>query len=199
VRVLFLEKDVRALLQPAFAPTNSHSEAAKHILEWAEQTKGQDLRERVAYLDFPAHLEARLLRDGDAMSMAHSLEVRPVLLDHAVVEYVMRLPISLRLQKKQLLFDAVRPWMPPELLADLSARPKRGFTFPFARWLGGSLRETIEDVFGAERLAVAGVLNPGAVRKLWRRYLEKPESVGWSRLWSVFVLARWCEIMQVGA
>ena len=38
--------------------------------------------ERIAFLDFPAHLEARLLRDGDAMSMAHSLEVRPVMLDH---------------------------------------------------------------------------------------------------------------------
>ena len=198
VRVLFLEKDVRGLLKPAFAPSNSHSEAAQHILEWAEQTKGQNLQERVAYLDFPAHLEARLLRDGDAMSMAHSLEVRPVLLDHTVVEYVMRLPISLRLQKKRLLFDAMREWMPPELHADLLSRPKRGFTFPFARWLGGSLRETIEDVFRPERLAVAGALDPDAVHKLWRRYLESPESVGWSRLWSVFVLARWCEIMQVG-
>jgi asparagine synthase (glutamine-hydrolysing) len=199
VRVLFLEKDVRVLLKPSFAPTNSHSEAAKHILAWTEQSKGQDLQERIAFLDFPAHLEARLLRDGDAMSMAHSLEVRPVLLDHAVVEYVMSLPISLRLQKKRLLLDAMRDWLPAELYSDLVTRPKRGFTFPFARWLGGSLRETIEAVFRPERLAVAGVLDSDAVHKLWRRYLEKPESVGWSRLWSVFVLARWCEIMQVGA
>ncbi|MGA8220801.1 MAG: asparagine synthase (glutamine-hydrolyzing) [Candidatus Acidiferrales bacterium] len=199
VRVLFLEKDVRELLKPAFASSNSHSEAAKHILAWTEQTKGQDLQERVAFLDFPAYLEPRLLRDGDAMSMAHSLELRPVLLDHPIVEYVMSLPISLRLQKKRLLLDALRDSLPAELHSDLSQRPKRGFTFPFARWLGGSLRKTIEDVFRPDRLAVAGVLDSGAVNKLWRRYLAKPESVGWSRLWSVFVLARWCEIMQVGA
>jgi len=120
------------------------------------------------------------------------------LLDHEIVEYVMALPISLRLRKKQLLLDAMREWLPPELHADLSTRPKRGFTFPFARWLGGNLREKITDAFRPERLVATGVLDPEAVQKLWRRYLEKPESVGWSRLWSVFVLARWCEIMQVG-
>lgn len=198
VRVLFPENDVSALLNPALAPANSHSEAAKHILQWAEETKGQDLEERITFLDFPAHLEARLLRDGDAMSMAHSLELRPILLDHAVVDYVMALPISLRLRKKQLLLDAMREWLPVDLWADLSTRPKRGFTFPFARWVGESLRETIAETFRPERLTATAVLDSDAVQKLWRRYLQKPESVGWSRPWSVFVLARWCEIMQVG-
>src|SRR5271156_5592269 len=94
VRVLFLESDVHNLLSPALGAVNGTSEAAKHIQTWAKQTSGQDLQERVAFLDFPAHLEPRLLRDGDAMSMAHSLEVRPVLLDHTIVEYVMRLPLS---------------------------------------------------------------------------------------------------------
>ncbi|MGH9714573.1 MAG: asparagine synthase (glutamine-hydrolyzing) [Candidatus Acidiferrales bacterium] len=198
VRVLFPEKDACALLNPELASVNSHSEAAKHIAEWAEETKGQNLEERIAFLDFPAHLEARLLRDGDAMSMAHSLELRPVFLDHVIVDYVMALPISLRLRNKRLLLDAMRGWMPAELHADLSTRPKRGFTFPFARWLSDGLRETVASTFRPERLTTTRVLNPDAVQKLWRRYLEKPESVGWSRLWSVFVLARWCEIMQVG-
>ena len=198
VRVLFLERDVHDLLTPALAAGNGTSEAAAHISAWARETVGQKLPERVAFLDFPAHLEPRLLRDGDAMSMAHSLEVRPVLLDHAIVEYVMRLPLSLRLQKKRLLFHAMRGILPPALLADLQGRPKGTFTFPFARWLGNDLRATIGAVFAPERLAAAGVLNPAAVSRLWQRYLRKPESVGWSRLWSVFVLASWCEIMQVG-
>jgi hypothetical protein len=60
------------------------------------------------------------------------------------------------------------------------------------------LRETISAVFAPDRLAAAGVLEPSAVNHLWQRYLRNPESVGWSRLWSVFVLASWCETMQVG-
>jgi asparagine synthase (glutamine-hydrolysing) len=198
VRVLFLESDVHQLLSPALAATNGTSEATTHIAAWARETVGQDLQERVAFLDFPAHLEPRLLRDGDAMSMAHSLEVRPVLLDHAIVEYVMRLPLSLRLQKKQLLYNAMQGVLPPALLADLQDRPKRTFTFPFSRWLGNELHATISAVFAPERLAASGVLDPSAVNRLWQRYLRHPESVGWSRLWSVFVLASWCETMQVG-
>ena len=152
--------------------------------------------EQIAFVDFPAHLEARLLRDGDAMSMAHSLEVRPVMLDHVVVEHVLSLPPSIRLQKKRLLLDATRACMPDALYADLITRPKRTFTFPFSRWISRDLRATIEETLRPDRLAATAVLNPDAAGKLWYRYLENPAAVGWSRVWTVFVLARWCEIMQ---
>jgi asparagine synthase (glutamine-hydrolysing) len=197
VRVQFLESDVCNILNPALAPPSSVSEAADCIRGWAEQTSCTDLRERIAFVDFPAHLEARLLRDGDAMSMAHSLEVRPVMLDHTVVEHVLSLPPSIRLQKKRLLLDATRECMPDSLYSDLLARPKRTFTFPFSRWISGDLRPTIEAALDPDRLSAVGVLNPDAVARLWKRYLENPAAVGWSRVWTIFVLARWCEIMQV--
>jgi asparagine synthase (glutamine-hydrolysing) len=195
VRVQFLESDVCELLNPDLA-LPVVSEAADCIRQWANQIRSKDLMERIAFVDFPAHLEARLLRDGDAMSMAHSLEVRPVMLDHAVVEHVLSLPSSIRLQKKRLLLDATRECMPDALYSDLIARPKRTFTFPFSRWISGDLRATIQETLSPDRLAAAGVLNPDAVKKLWDRYLENPAAVGWSRVWTVFVLARWCEIMQ---
>jgi asparagine synthase (glutamine-hydrolysing) len=198
VRVLFLESDVQELLNPALTRSNAISEAAQHIQTWADHTRGQNLQERVSFLDFPAHLEPRLLRDGDAMSMAHSLEIRPVLLDHAIVEYVMGLPPALRLQNKQLVLAAMRGIFPETLHSDLANRPKRTFTFPFAQWIGNDLRSTISRTFEPGRLALGGVLEPSAVNRLWQRYLRSPESVGWSRLWTVFVLARWCEVMQVG-
>jgi asparagine synthase (glutamine-hydrolysing) len=198
VRLMFLETDVQELLNPAVAPANSPFEARKFLSALALETKGRDLQERTAFLDVPAHLEARLLRDGDAMSMAHSLEVRPVLLDHAVVDYVFSLPPDLRLQNKRLLVDATRECMPAGLFAELATRPKRTFTFPFARWLGGELRPMIEETFRPERLASKGVLDSNEVAKLWRRFLREPGAVGWSRIWCVFVLARWCEVMHVG-
>jgi len=199
VRLMLLEKDVHELLSPALAPPNGDFEAQEFLAGLAHETAGLETRERVAFVDFPAHLEARLLRDSDAMSMAHSLELRPVLLDDAIVEFVMSLPMTLRLQNKELLLKAMRDVMPAGLSAELLARPKRGFTFPFARWVGGTLRSTIDEAFRPDRLSETGVLNSGAVGKLWRRYLENPASVGWSRVWCVFVLARWCEIMNLKA
>jgi len=196
VRVLLLDRDVRDLLDPQLAPANGRLEAASFIASVASQTEGQNVLDRIALLDFAAHLVPRLLRDGDAMSMAHSLEIRPTFLDHRLVEFVMSLPASLHLQRKRLLLEATRPLMPSGLYEVLAARPKRTFTFPFARWLGKDLRSTMETAFDPQ--GCPRILNRAKVYELWRRYLENPASVGWSRIWSLFVLSRWCRIMQVG-
>jgi hypothetical protein len=37
-------------------------------------------------------------------------------------------------------------------------------------------------------------LNVQAVRKGLAQIFEKPRAVGWSRPWSLYVLAKWCEI-----
>ena len=40
-----------------------------------------------------------------------------------------------------------------------------------------------------------GVLRASGVQALWRRYVKMPTQVGWSRIWDLFVLVRWCEMM----
>ncbi|HTV60796.1 MAG TPA: asparagine synthase (glutamine-hydrolyzing) [Verrucomicrobiae bacterium] len=199
VRIQFLESDADSLLHPSLGAANIPAEAAARIREWSAPVRTRDLAERISYLDFPAHLEARLLRDGDAMSMAHSLELRPVFLDHAIVEFVLSLPSEARLGKKRLLLQAARGAMPEAIFHEISSRPKRTFTFPFSRWIARDLRETMNEIFSPARLAAGGILNPPAVAALWNRYQASPESVGWSRIWTLFVLARWCEIMKVAA
>jgi asparagine synthase (glutamine-hydrolysing) len=198
VKVLFLESDVQALLNPDLSPDSQESEAEDHLTYWAKQVNGAGLLDKLAYMDIETHLLPRLLRDGDAMSMAHSLEVRPVFLDHKVVEQVLAVPAAIRLQKKRLLLAAVRDLFPDGFYEELVSRPKKTFTFPFAHWLARDLRPTVEETFRAERLRGVGLLNPEAVASLWRKYLRSPASVGWSRIWSLFVLQRWCETMSVG-
>jgi asparagine synthase (glutamine-hydrolysing) len=204
VKIHFLERDISNLLDPNLTPIDSNSmrrgdghEATLHLRAWADKVRGCDLREKVAYLDVHAHLEPRLLRDGDAMSMANSLELRPVFLDHKLVEYVFSLPVSVRMQNKKLLLDVMRGLMPSDVYAEIVARPKRTFSFPFVQWLLGDLRAAVDETFRADRLKAMGVLNPAAVERVWRRFLHYPGRVGWSRIWSLFVLQRWCETMKV--
>jgi len=137
------------------------------------------------------------LRDLDAMSMAHSIEVRPVLLDHRVIEFLLPVPSNIRMQQKRLLLEAAKTFMPPALLADLATRRKRTFTFPFQRWLSHDLRHVLKEAFSPDRLRAAGILESSAVNRLWDRYVRSEGAVGWSRVWNLFVLQRWCEIMQV--
>ena len=148
-------------------------------------------------MDICAHLQPRLLRDLDAMSMAHSLEIRPPFLDDRVVEFVLGMPDFLRGQPKELLLQAVKRFMPADLFAALKSRAKRTFTFPFPAWLALHLKPAIAEAFSAQRLAGGRILQPAAVRQIWERFQRTPDTVGWSRIWSLFVLARWCEVMDI--
>jgi asparagine synthase (glutamine-hydrolysing) len=197
VKLLFLDRDVAELVTPAFARNGHPAEAREHLEFWSRQVEKEDLRERLAFMDIYTHLEPRLLRDLDAMSMAHSIEVRPVFLDHRVVEFLLPVPSSIRMQQKRLLLDAAKAFLPPALLADLAARRKRTFTFPFQRWLSHDLRNVVKDAFSPDRLRRTGVLEPAAVNRLWAHYERSEGAVGWSRIWNLFVLQRWCELMQV--
>jgi asparagine synthase (glutamine-hydrolysing) len=197
VKVLFLESDLHRLLVPPLANGGRPSEAERHLSHWAEQVQGRGLLERLAYMDVEAHLQPRLLRDLDAMSMAHSIEVRPVFLDHRLIEFLLRVPASVRMQQKRLLLDAAKRFLPAKLLTDLETRPKRTFTFPLAQWISQGMRPMVEETFSASQLASTGILQAGAVETLWRRYAKLPTQVGWSRIWDLFVLVRWCEMMGV--
>jgi asparagine synthase (glutamine-hydrolysing) len=138
-----------------------------------------------------------LLRDTDAMSMAHSLEVRVPLVDTKLVDYVLSLPGKWKLDSrpKPLLADALKDLLPRDFLA----RPKMGFTLPFERWLQNDLRAEVASVCEDPAALTPPALNAEAVRTLWRNFLQKPHAVGWSRPWSIYVLAKWCEINRVTA
>ncbi len=141
-----------------------------------------------------------LLRDTDAMSMAHSLEVRVPFVDTKLVDYVLSLPGEWKLRgrssmPKPLLADALADLLPREFMA----RPKMGFTLPFEKWLQRNLRTEVSSVLRDSRRVLLPGLDVKAVEKVWDDFLAKPRAVGWSRPWSLYVLAQWCEINQVTA
>jgi asparagine synthase (glutamine-hydrolysing) len=198
VKFLFLDRDVAGLLSPALGKNGHHAEARRHLAYWSKLVENENLLERLAFMDIHTHLEPRLLRDLDAMSMSHSIEVRPVFLDHRLVEFLLPVPSETRIHQKRLLLDAAKTFLPPNLLEDLEARRKRTFTFPFKKWISRDLHRTMREAFSSERLGRFQVLEFKAVNDLWRQYQRSESSVGWSRIWSLFVLGRWCEIMEVG-
>jgi asparagine synthase (glutamine-hydrolysing) len=128
----------------------------------------------------------QLLRDTDVMSMAHSLEVREPLLDVPLAEAVLRLPDSAKQNHaggpKPLLAHAMGDRLPAVVR---KRRDKQGFTFPFARWLGGPLHGQVEARLAA--LDEAGLLRPGVGRQVYESYRQG--RVHWSRPWALVALA----------
>ncbi len=153
-----------------------------------------DIVNAISRLELTGYMTNILLRDTDAMSMAHSLEVRVPFVDVKVVDYVLSLPGEWKAPSgvgpKPLLADAMADLLPRDFLN----RPKMGFTLPFEKWLQGKLRNEVGSVLRGP----GSGLNAQAVGEVWRRFLEKPRAVGWSRPWSLYVLAKWCEVNGVG-
>jgi asparagine synthase (glutamine-hydrolysing) len=160
-----------------------------------------DTVNEISQLELNGYMTNTLLRDTDAMSMAHSLEVRVPFVDPKVVDYVLSLPGEWKLREKNsdpekpLLAGALAELLPRDFLT----RPKMGFTLPFEKWLQGNLRAEVSSVLeDARRLSTPG-LNSDAVKNIWTSFLQKPRAVGWSRPWSLYVLAKWCEMNDVNA
>jgi asparagine synthase (glutamine-hydrolysing) len=157
-----------------------------------------DVVNAVSRLELEGYMANTLLRDTDGMSMAHSLEVRVPFVDVKLVDYVLSLPGEWKLGDRQngvpkpLLADALADLLPRDFLA----RRKMGFTLPFEKWMQGRMRGEISEVLEDASVRDVG-LAPHEVYELWRRFLQTPRAVGWSRPWSLFVLARWCAINQV--
>jgi len=153
-----------------------------------------DIVNAISRLEMCGYMTNTLLRDTDAMSMAHSLEVRVPFVDLKLVDYVLTLPgewkISAGGGPKPLLADAMSDLLPREFMA----RPKMGFTLPFEKWMQGKMRDEISGVLEDEkRLSLVG-LNAEMVGKVLRKFLQAPKAVGWSRPWAIYVLVKWCEI-----
>lgn len=160
----------------------------KWLAQSAEQARRLDPFAAVTCMEIQSYLVNTLLRDTDSMSMAHSLEVRVPFLDHPLVEFVTALPQKLKLRKgvpKALLVESLRDLLPDEVVN----QAKRGFTFPWAHWLRGPLRERIESGLGQLSPALQEALDADSAWGVWHGYLDGKTS--WSRPWSLYVLNEW--------
>jgi asparagine synthase (glutamine-hydrolysing) len=142
-------------------------------------------------LDLLTYLPDDLLAKVDRASMAVSLETRVPFLDHNIVEFVMTLPMKLKLhngQSKRLLREVLYCYLPKELID----RPKMGFSIPIGRWLRGSLQDWASSLINENRLRSEGYLRSEQVLKMWDDHLKGRG--GWDhQLWNILMFQAWLE------
>ena len=99
-RLLFTPSRVRRLLAPYFESdeyTGNHDHPWRvRMRETARQAAQLDSFTSVSCFELQSYMVNTLLRDTDSASMANSLEVRVPFLDHRLVEFVGRLPKSVK-------------------------------------------------------------------------------------------------------
>lgn len=115
---------------------------------------------------------ARLLHYGDAISMAHSIEVRMPFMDYRLVEQVFRWPGHLKFrdgQSKMLLRRAMEGTVPQDILAQ---RRKLAFRTPISRWFRDDAERTLSPVLLSDACRRRGLLDPDGVERVIRRHQE---------------------------
>src|SRR5450631_629317 len=131
---------------------------------------------QLRWLDLNTALAEGLLTKVDRTSMAHSLEVRPPLLDHRLVEFMLSVDpamlVDRRRRRGKLL---VRRLMEPRLPQGHLERPKSGFGLPVHRWLKHHPQ----------------VLHDAVARLMARGVLRRAVGTEFRRAWYLLVLDRW--------
>lgn len=139
---------------------------ARHLLESImRDAPADEPLDKAIYADFKTYLPGDILTKVDRTSMANSLEVRVPILDHHLVEWAARLPLSLRLagrEGKYILKKSMEKALPREILY----RDKMGFAVPLAKWFRGPLKERMRKQLLGGQLGDTGLFDVGAVSKL---------------------------------
>jgi asparagine synthase (glutamine-hydrolysing) len=142
---------------------------------------------RISALELGGYMRSTLLRDADAMSMAHSLELRVPLLDHELVLACLRNGAASAAPRgyKALLKRAAGHVLP----AGTGRGGKRGFVLPMDRWMRGGLRPFVAE--GLAALDASRVLPAVDTRALLRRFESR--RLPWARPWALAVLGHWLD------
>ena len=193
---LFLPGFQRELLAPDFVEALADGLPVAIRKQLVAETRARTPLSAISVMEQRLFLGERLLRDNDVASMASSLEQRVPLVDQVLFESVDRLPDLARygsLGRKAILRRIGLRGLDPALFE----RPKSGFELPFDRWIRRGLKAAMDQTLRDPQAIIPTGLNPAALERLWRAFLDGAPGIYWSRVWAVYVFVRWCHRNRV--
>ena len=141
--------------------------------------------DQMTHFDFKTLLPA-LLHVEDRMSMAHGLESRVPLLDHALVELVATIPADVKFkdgEMKHIFREVVRPLLPDAIM---NRKDKMGFPTPLVQWMAGPAQDFVHDIFSSSRALGRDLIDN---RKVVRQ-LGEERQFG-RKVWGLLCLEIW--------
>jgi len=159
------------------------------LTEFKAELTGLNSQQQMMARDLTTYLPDDILVKVDRAAMASSLETRVPFLDHKLIEYVWKIPHSLKFrngQGKWILRQILNQYVPE----NLSERPKMGFGVPIDAWLRGPLRDWAENLLNERKLQQEGFFNQKLIRDKWAEHLSGNKN--WqSDLWDILMFQAW--------
>ncbi len=172
--------------QPALAAVQKADPVAEAMRSLKQ---GGDWLSAIQHWDLECYLPLDILAKVDRMTMAHSIEARPALLDHRLVEFAASVPPSLRLRgttMKYLFKQAMRGVLPERVID----RPKQGFAVPLGHWFRGDWSTFVRDLLLSDTCRQRGIFNPDYIRKVFKLH-DRGRDL-YAQLWALASFELWC-------
>jgi asparagine synthase (glutamine-hydrolysing) len=145
--------------------------------------------------DLKVYLQDNIFLLTDKMSMATAVEARVPLLDHRIVEYIIGLPSSYKINShdnKVLFKHAVSEYLPESVLR----RPKDGFGAPITSWMqGGYFKNICLELLRSGELVRTGIIHKRAITRLCQ-LMHIRKSWVWA-LWILLNLELWFRLIYI--
>tara|TARA_R110001583_G_scaffold178083_2_gene333787 strand:+ start:12465 stop:14381 length:1917 start_codon:yes stop_codon:yes gene_type:complete len=200
---IFSREQSERLLRPSLSGVGKSISFHADLLENVDEIVDGEPLERVTALCLRGYTQNQLMRDIDAVSMYHSLEVRVPFLDTVVADTALSLSPNLKIRPsldenalagsyratgmKRVLLDIGRDMLP----TGFDNRPKRGFGLPIDRWLKGDLSEIMLEVLSTETITHRGLFDPSAISSLVQMY--RKGKAPWTHVWMLIIVELWCQ------
>ena len=178
-----------ALYTPEYADLVGPVDALDVLRDPWEAASGEDVLDRLLEVDTLTYLPDDLIAKIDIATMAHALEARSPFLDHEMMELAASIPASLKArgtEKKWVLREAMRGWLPDDLLD----RPKQGFSVPLSDWFRGELRSYVSEVLLDPSTLARGWFREDAISGMLDRHAAGADGEA-GRIWSLLMLELW--------
>ena len=120
---------------------------------------------KLCFVDSKIYLADHNLSYCDKAIMAASVEGRPPLIDHRIVELMFKLKPEFRIKgsmQKFLLKKVSEKYLP----RDIIYRPKAPFSAPMRGWLKNELKELVNDTLSYDSISKRGIFNPDYVQQI---------------------------------
>lgn len=152
-------------------------------------SEGNDKMNDSLLLDLQLVLANDMLYKVDMMSMGNSLEIRPPLLDHRIIDFAFSLPSDYKIDKhrrKKILKDAFSEYLPESI----QKRRKQGFEVPMKKWITEKWKdEFVNELTEKKWIERQGIFNLPAVEELKNSVLKGDFNE--STVWSFIVFQKW--------
>ncbi|GHA37056.1 XrtA/PEP-CTERM system amidotransferase [Photobacterium aphoticum] len=158
------------------------------LYQHAKQFQTDDPLKQVQYLDIKTWLAGDILTKVDRASMAHGLEVRAPLLDHAFIEWAYQINSQDNIRHNEGKY-AFKKSLERYVSNDILYRPKMGFGMPIAHWFRTSLQSSLYDNVLSDAMCDSGFFNVDQLKKMIHEHQQGYRDHG-VQLWCLLMFSQ---------